>query len=65
MTCQELANLPVGAIVRIELEDGIEQGEIIQAGQTVQIMWPDTGCTQIIDTNSIGWEKFTVWLEAK
>lgn len=61
MTCAELSGLPVGSIVRL---DG-EEGEIIQAGQTVQIMWPESKCCQVIDTNSSGWEKFTVWLEAE
>lgn len=61
MTCEELAALPVGSIVKL---DG-EEGEIVRQGSEVWIMWPETGCTQVIDTNSKGWEKFTVWLEAE
>lgn len=61
MTCAELAALPVGSIV---LLDG-EQGEVLRSGTEVWIMWPETGCTQVIDTNSIGWEKYTAWLEAE
>lgn len=58
---KELAALPVGSVVR--LDD--EEGEIIQAGQTVQIMWPKSNCTNIIDTNSEGWQSFVKWLEAE
>lgn len=61
MTAQELANLPKGAIVNL---DG-EEGEIIQAGQTVHIMWPTSNCTNVIDTNSKGWYTFISWLEAE
>ena len=61
MTCVELAALPKGSIVRL---DG-EEGEIIQAGQTVHILWPDSKCTNIIDTKSSSWETFTCWLEAE
>lgn len=66
MTCAELAKLPVGSIVRMNLDEyGIEEGEIIRSGTEVWIMWPETGCTQVIDTNSIGWEKYTAWLETE
>jgi hypothetical protein len=66
MTPQELASLPVGSIVRLNYDEyGIEEGEIVQAGQTVQIMWPESKCTNIIDTNSKEWYDFIRWLEAE
>ncbi len=61
MTCAELGALPKGSIVTL---DG-EEGEIIQAGQTVHILWPDSKCTNVIDTNSKGWKSFIEWLEAE
>jgi hypothetical protein len=66
VTPQELAALPVGSIVRLEYEDcGFEEGEIVQAGQTVQILWPQSKCTNVLDTNSKGWYDFIGWLEAE
>jgi hypothetical protein len=50
LTPQELASLPVGTIVRY---DG-DEGEIIQAGREVQIIW--TNVTSIIDTKQKAWE---------
>ena len=61
MTGEELAILPVGTIVK--LDD--EEGEIIQAGQTVHIMWPSSSVTNIIDTNSKAWQGFIRQLEAE
>ena len=66
MTLEELAALPVGSLVTLKHDDGnIETGELLRAGTEVWIMWPESECTQVIDTNSKGWEKFTVWLEAE
>ena len=61
MTPQELASLSVGSIIRLEGEEG----EIVQAGQTVSIMWPSSKCTNVIDTNSKGWYDFIGCLEAE
>lgn len=61
MTPLELAALPKGSIVKL---DG-EEGEIIQAGQTVHILWPDSKRTNVIGTNSKAWGKFIEWLEAE
>ena len=61
MTGQELAALPVGSIVK--LDD--EEGEIIQAGQLVQVLWPSSGVSNIIDTNSKAWQYFIQLLEAE
>jgi hypothetical protein len=67
MTPQELAALPVGSIVRMKYDDGTpdEEGEIVQAGQTVHILWPQSHCTNVLDTNSKGWYDFIGWLEAE
>ncbi len=61
MTAQELAALPKGSIVTL---DG-EEGEIVQAGQMVQILWPESKCTNVLDTNSKKWHTFIEWLEAE
>lgn len=61
MTGEELAILPVGAVVKL---DG-EEGEIVSAGQTVQIMWPESKVTNIIDTSSKKWQAFIDWLEVE
>lgn len=61
MTGVELAALPKGSIVAL---DG-EEGEIVQAGQTVHILWPKSRCTNVIDTNSKKWHTFIEWLEAE
>jgi len=67
MTPQELAALPVGSVVAIRYDDGTldELGEIVQAGQTVYIRWPESNCTNIIDTNSKGWYDFIGFLEVE
>ena len=59
MTGAELANLPVGAIVRLDNEEG----EVTQAGRTIQIMWPESKVTSIIDTGSRVWQQFISWME--
>ena len=62
MTGKELAARPVGTIVKID----DEEGEIVQAGQTVHIMWPKmgtNGMTRVIDTNSKIEQGFIAWLE--
>ena len=61
MTGEELAILPAGSIVKL---DG-EEGEIVSAGQTVHIMWPESKVTNIVDTNSKKWQSFIDWLEAE
>ena len=61
MTGEELSILPVGSIVK--LDD--EEGEIVLAGQTVHIMWPESKVTNIVDTNSKKWQTFIDWLEAE
>ena len=65
MTPQELAALPKGSVVAIRYDDGTldELGEIVQAGQTVHILWPESKCTNIIDTNAKGWYDFIGFLE--
>ena len=50
MTPQELASLPVGAIIHCNGDEG----EVIQAGREVQIIW--TNVTSIIDTKQKVWE---------
>lgn len=66
MSPQELASLPIGSLVLMKYDDGAtEVGEIVQAGQTAHIMWPESNCTNIIDTNSKGWHDFVGWLEAE
>ena len=59
MTGQELAALPVGTIIKL---DG-EEGEIVKAGAICHIMWPESKCTNIVDTKT--WGKFIDWLEAE
>lgn len=61
MTGKELAALPKGAIVKID----DEEGEIIQAGQTVHIIWPQSELTRIVDTNSKAEQGFIAWLEVE
>jgi hypothetical protein len=61
MTPQELAALPVGSIVRLEGEEG----EVVRMGQTVNILWPESKCTNVIDTNSPKWYDFINFLEAE
>jgi hypothetical protein len=67
VTPQELAALPVGSIVVMKYDDGTpdEEGEIVKAGQTVSILWPQSKCTNVLDTNSKGWYDFIGWLEAE
>jgi hypothetical protein len=67
VTPQELAALPVGSVVAIRYDDGTldELGEIVRAGQTVWILWPESKCTNCIDTKSKGWYDFIGWLEAE
>jgi hypothetical protein len=59
VTSSELAALPLGSIV---LLDG-EEGEIVRAGQIVNICWPASNVTQIIYTDSKAWKEFISWLE--
>lgn len=61
MTGAELACLPIGSIVR--LDD--EEGEIIQAGRTTQIMWPESNLTSVIDTGSRVWQQLIGLMEAE
>jgi hypothetical protein len=61
MTGPELAALPVGTIVKVD----DEEGEIIQAGRTVQILWPSSNLTSVIDTGSKVWDSFIRYLEAE
>jgi len=61
MTPAELAALPIGSIIRQDEEEG----EIVQAGAVCHIMWPESKCTNIIDTNARGWENFIRDLEAE
>jgi hypothetical protein len=58
MTRQELALLPVGSIIYLDNEPG----EVIQSGNVVQIMWPETNVTQIIDTTGAAWQSFIALL---
>jgi hypothetical protein len=59
MAPETLAALPQGAIV---LLDG-EEGEVVRAGQLVNICWPASGVTSIIYTDSEVWREFISWLE--
>jgi hypothetical protein len=59
VTLERLSQLPVGAIVTL---DG-EEGEVIRAGREVWIMWPSAGVTNIIHTDSKAWQGFADWLE--
>ena len=59
VTLPELASLPKGSIVSI---DG-EIGEIVNAGSVVGILWPQSGCTNLVDTRSEKWDTFVSWLE--
>ena len=61
MTGAKLANLPVGSIVRID----DEEGEIIQAGRVVHIIWPESNLTRIVHMESKAEAKFIEWLEAE
>lgn len=61
MTAQELAALPVGSIVKL---DG-EEGEIIQDGQEVHILWPESKITNIIHTKSTAWTELIAEMEAE
>lgn len=60
MTLNELKALPVGTII---VQDGVEEGEIIQAGRECHIIWPESGFTSIIYTDSQAWEKLVAALE--
>jgi hypothetical protein len=53
-----LSSLPVGTIVK--LDD--EEGEIVQAGIQVRIIWPETGVQQIIYPDTPAWKTFIEWL---
>jgi hypothetical protein len=59
VTGQELAFLPVGSIIYLDNEPG----EVIQSGNVVQIMWPETNVTQIIDTTGAAWQLFIALLK--
>lgn len=61
MTGEELAQLPVGSIVRID----DEEGEILVSGKECHIGWPDSSCTNIINTESLAWQDFIAYLEAE
>jgi hypothetical protein len=61
VTSSELAALPKGFIVSL---DG-ELGEIVSAGSVVGILWPQSGCTNLVDTKSRKWDTFVLWLEAE
>jgi len=61
MDPKQLATLPVGTVVR--LDD--EEGEIVQTGAEIRIMWPESGVTQIIYPDSQAWKTFIEWLEAE
>jgi hypothetical protein len=54
MTPDELAALPAGTIVLLDAE----AGEIVKAGKVTEIMWPESGCTNMIDTKSEAWYSF-------
>lgn len=54
VTGKELAALPVGSIVYLDNEPG----EVIQSGNVVQIMWPETNATSVIDTAGAAWQLF-------
>ena len=59
MTGQELASLPVGSIIYLDNEPG----EVIQSGNVVQIMWPESGVTNVIDTTGAAWQSFIALLK--
>ena len=59
MTGAELASLPVGSIVRID----DEEGEIIQTGRVIHIIWPESNLTRIVYTESKAEAKFIEWLK--
>jgi hypothetical protein len=61
VTSPELAALPKGSVVSI---DG-ELGEIVIAGPIVSILWPQSSCTNLIDTKSKKWDIFVCWLEVE
>jgi hypothetical protein len=61
MTPEELSALPVGSVVKL---DG-ELGEVIQPGPVVQIIWPDSSCSNLVDTKSEKWKSFISWLQAE
>lgn len=61
MTAEQLISLPVGSIVRID----DEEGEIIQAGRVVHIIWPVSNLTRVVYTESKAEAKFIGWLEAE
>ncbi len=54
MTLEALAALPIGSIVR--LDD--EEGEILRAGAEVWIIWPESNCSNVIDTRDKTWDSF-------
>jgi hypothetical protein len=59
MTGRELASLPVGSIIYLDNESG----EVIQSGNVVQIMWPESGVTNVIDTTGAAWQLFIALLK--
>lgn len=61
MTLEQLSRLPVGTVVKID----DEEGEIVRAGQEVLISWPESGCTNVIDTKSKVWDTFVCYLEVE
>lgn len=58
MTGQELASLSVGSIIYLDNEPG----EVILCGNVVQIMWPESGVTNVIDTTGEAWQSFIALL---
>jgi hypothetical protein len=69
MTGEELARLPVGTVVRYHYGDSLDgstdEGEVIQAGREVHIMWPKDNRTAIVDTQSKNWQTFIRDLEVE
>lgn len=61
MTLEALSRLPVGSIVRVD----DEEGEIIRSGAEVWILWPRSGCTNVLDTRSQVWDTFVCYLEVE
>jgi hypothetical protein len=59
MTGQELASLPVGSIIYLDNEPG----EVIRSGNVVEIMWPETNVTSIIETAGAAWQLFIALLK--
>jgi hypothetical protein len=60
MTPELLASLPMGSKVKLD----VEVGTVVSVGPYVSIQWPESDCTNIVDTKSDKWKTFISWLEA-